>query len=117
MAKITFYGLSPAHSLIYGLKHKYIDKKLTIKNWKRKAIVRNGKYIYIQKGREYVKNGKDKIIFTVFINENERCSFKTIKECIDFANSYHKTEGKYPAEFSPGWHIGPIMKFPKIKNN
>jgi len=113
MAKITFYGLCPAHSLKYGLKHKYIDKVLNIKNWKTRAIVRNGKYIYIQKGKEYVKNGKDKIIYTVFINENDRFSYKTLVESIDFANSYHNNEGKYPAEFSPGWQIGPIMKFPK----
>ena len=113
MGKITFYGLCPAHSLKYGLKHKYIAKELNTNNWKKRAIVRNSKYIYIQKGREYVKNGKDKIIFTVFINEDDRYSFKTLEECIDFANSYHDSEGKYPAEFSPGWHIGPIMKFPK----
>ena len=60
-----------------------------------------------------IKNGKDKIIYTVFINKDDRHIFKTVEECIDFANSYHNTEGKYPAEFSPGWHIGPVMKFPK----
>ena len=113
MAKITFYGLCPAHSLKYGLKHKYIAKKLNANNWKKKAIVRNGKYIYIQKGKEYIKNSNDKIIYTVFINENDRFSFKTLVECIGFANFYHNTEGKYPAEFSSGWDIGPVMKFPK----
>ena len=113
MAKITSYGLTPAHSLIYGLQHKYIAKELNANNWKKRAIVRNGKYIYIQKGKEYVKNGKDNIIYTAFINEDERCSFKNVKECIDFANSYHNSEGKYPAEFSPGWHIAPIMKYKK----
>ena len=61
----------------------------------------------------YIKNSNDKIIYTVFINENDRFSFKTLVECIDFANSYYNTVGKYPAEFSPGWNIGPIMKFPK----
>ncbi len=60
MAKIRFYGLYPAHSLKYGLKHKYISKELNTNNWKKRAIVRNSKYIYIQKGKEYVKNGKDK---------------------------------------------------------
>ena len=49
MAKITFYGLCPAHSLKYGLKHKYIAKELNTNNWKKRAIVRNSKYIYIQK--------------------------------------------------------------------
>ena len=113
MAKITFYGLCPAHSLKYGLKHKYIAKKLNANNWKKKAIVRNGKYIYIQKGKEYIKNSKDKIIYTAFINENDRHSFANLNDCISFSNDFHGCEGKYPAEFSPGWHIGPVMKFPK----
>ena len=114
MAKITFYGLCPAHSLKYGLKHKYIAKELTSDNWKKRAIVRNSKYIYIQKGKEYIKNKKDKIIFTVFINEyDEQFSFDTLDDSIYFANTFHNDVGKYPAEFSPGWHIGPVMKFPK----
>ena len=114
MGKITFYGLCPNHSLKYGLKHKYIAKELNANNWKKRAIVRNSKYIYIQKGKEYVKNGNDKIIFTVFVNEyEEQFSFDILDDCLYFANTYHHKEGKYPAEFSPGWHISPIMKFPK----
>ena len=113
MAKITSYGLCPAHSLKYGLKHSNIVKELDVINWKKKAIVKNSKYIYIQKGKEYVKNSKDKIIYTVFINEYDRESFKTLDECIDFANTFHDSEGLYPIEVELGWHIGPIMKFPK----
>ena len=113
MAKITFYGLCPAHSLKYGLKHKYIAKELTINNWKKRAIVRNGKYIYIQKGKEYIKKSKDRIIFTAFINEYNRHSYDSLKECISFANNFCNKEGKYPSEFKAGWNIGPIMKFPK----
>ena len=113
MAKITSYGLTPSHSLQYGLKHKNITKKLDKSNWKKKAIVRNSKYVYIQKGKVYIKDSTDKTIFTVFINENDRFSFDTLDKAIDFANSFHTSEGKYPAEFSPGWHIGPVMKFPK----
>ena len=33
MPKITSYGLSPAHSLIYGLRHKYIAKELNANNY------------------------------------------------------------------------------------
>ena len=114
MAKITFYGLSPAHSLLYGIKHKYITKELCIENWKKRAIVRNGKYIYIQKGKELVKNNTDRTIYGVFINEwDDRHRFDTVEDAIDFANSYHNKEGIYPSQFEPGWHIGPIMKFPK----
>ena len=96
MAKITSYGLTPDHSLLYGLKHKYIAKELNANNWKKRAIVRNGKYIYIQKGKEYIKNSKDKVIFTVFINEyDDRFSFDILDDCLYFANTYHYKEGKY----------------------
>ena len=113
MTKITFYGLCPAHSLKYGLKHKYIAKKLNANNWMKKGIVRNGKYIYIQKGKEYIKDSNDKIIYTVFINENDRHSFDNLNDCLSFSNVFHDREGKYPAEFSSGLYIGPVMKFPK----
>ena len=114
MAKIRFYGLCPAHSLKYGLKHKNIAKKLYKNNWERKAIVRNGKYLYIQKGTEYIKKNNNKIIFTVFVNEYEKqFSFDTLDDCLYFANTYDDCEGKYPREFSSRWHIGPVMKFPK----
>ncbi|MAX29633.1 MAG: hypothetical protein CMG14_01675, partial [Candidatus Marinimicrobia bacterium] len=62
---------------------------------------------------------KDKVIFTVFINEYEQqFNFDTLDDCLYFANTYHDSEGKYPDEFTPGWHIAPVMKFPntsKIK--
>jgi hypothetical protein len=114
MAKITFYGLTPDHSLVYGINHGYIAKELSIKNWKKRAIVRNSKYIYIQKGEKFIKNDKNIIIFTVFINEHDdRHDFDTAEDAIDFANSYHNKEGTYPKQFEPGWHIGPVMKFPR----
>ena len=52
--------------------------------------------------------------YGVFINEwDDRHRFDTVEDAIDFANSYHNKEGIYPDQFEPGWHIGPIMKFPK----
>ena len=115
MAKIRFYGLCPAHSLKYGLNHKYIDKILTIGNWKKKAIVRNSKYIYVQKGRVLCKNYKKKYIYSVFINEYEETKdYKTIEEAISAANNYSNIEGSYPKPWKQGWQIHPIMKFPNI---
>tara|TARA_Y100001970_G_C14196807_1_gene838597 strand:+ start:332 stop:691 length:360 start_codon:yes stop_codon:yes gene_type:complete len=118
MAKITLYGIAPSHSLIYGLNHKNIDKIITIKNWKTKAIVRDSKYIYIQKGKQLIKNKKYNYIYTVFINENaDKKNFNKIEKAISYANNYHKTEGNYPKEWSTGWKISPIMKFPKANKS
>ena len=45
----TFYdgGLIKAHDPRFGINHKYITDKLTKHNWKKRAIVRGGLYIYV----------------------------------------------------------------------
>ena len=45
----TFYngGLIKAHDPRFGINHKYIADKLTKDNWKKRAIVRGGLYIYV----------------------------------------------------------------------
>ena len=48
MARITNYGITPGHSTTYGISHKNIAKKLHLCNWKKKAIVRDSIYLYIQ---------------------------------------------------------------------
>ena len=114
MARIINYGITPAHSSMFGIRHKNIARKLDKNNWRTKAIVRNSMYLYIQKGKEYNKKNKDKVIFTVFVNKHEKqYRFDRLDDSIYFANTYHESEGKYPSEFSVGWHIGPVMKFPK----
>ena len=45
----TFYngGLIKAHDPRFGINHKYITDKLTKNNWRKRAIVRGGLYIYV----------------------------------------------------------------------
>ena len=112
MGRITNYGSTPAHSSMFGIRHKNIAKKLDLCNWKKKAIVRDSIYLYIQKGVTSNKEEKDKTIYTVF-GLREYHTFESINDAILFANSYDETEGIYPAEREVPWHIGPIMKFPK----
>jgi len=111
MARITNYGITPAHSSIYGINHKNIAKRLDLTNWKSKAIVRDSKYIYIQKGVTSFKNEKDKKIYTVF-GLREHHSFSLIKDALIFANNIDDSEGIYPHERTPKWQISPVMKFP-----
>jgi len=112
MGRITNYGVTPVHSTTYGISHKNIAKMLDLSNWTKKAIVRNSIYLYIQKGVTSNKGERDKTIYTVF-GLPKYHSFAFIKDAILFANSYDDTEGIYPRERVPQWHIGPVMKFPK----
>ena len=112
MARITNYGSTPAHSSMFGIRHKNIAKKLDLCNWKKKAIVRDGIYLYIQKGVTTNKEQKNKTIYTVF-GLPEYHSFEFLNDAILFANSYDDSEGIYPNERGVPWHIGPVMKFPK----
>jgi len=107
------YGITPAHSSTYGISHKNIAEKLDLSNWEKKAIVRDSIYLYIQKGVTSYKEEKDKTIYTVF-GLPEYHTFEFINDAILFANSYDDTEGIYPGERGVPWHIGPVMKFPKI---
>ena len=112
MSRITNYGITPGHSSMYGISHKNIAKKLDLCNWKKKAIVRDSIYLYIQKGVTSNNEEKNKTIYTVF-GLSEYHSFEFLNDAILFANSYDDTEGIYPNERGVPWHIGPIMKYPK----
>ena len=112
MARINNYGSTPNHSSMFGIRHKNIAKKLDLYNWKKKAIVRDSIYLYIQKGVTSNKGEKDRTIYTVF-GLPEYHSFEFLNYAILFANSYADSEGIYPKERGVPWHIGPVMKFPK----
>ena len=112
MARITDYGSTPAHSSMFGIRHKNIAKKLDLCNWKKKAIVRDSIYLFIQKGITSNKVEKDKTIYTVF-GLPEYHSFEFLNDAILFANSYDEYESIYPNEMGVQWHIGPVMNFPK----
>ena len=106
MTSSTYWGLQPAHSPGYGINHKYIAKKLTDKNWKRKAIVRDSIYIHIVKGTitTYRTNSK-KYVYGVFGGRIEDARFNSLREAIFYANNYSDHEGVYPKERGSSWTI------------
>ena len=111
MGRIICYGSLTPHHPWYGINHKNIAKKLTLNNWKTKAIVRASIYIYIDKGCVYNKDDKDTIIYTVFGIDKHQ-SFDYLDEAISYANNFADYEGNYPLQSKPKWHIGPVMKYP-----
>jgi len=110
-----YWGMQPDHSPCYGINHKYIAKELTNRNWKRKAIVRAGIYLYVVKGTISVDNtNSKKCIYGVHGERGEGIDvdFDTLKEAIFYANNYSDHEGVYPKEKGSSWtiHVGPLIK-------
>ena len=58
------YGLATKQHPAYGISHSNIAKKITNDNWKEKAIVRNGNYLFII---ECDYNGKRMYFIYLFI--------------------------------------------------
>ena len=106
MARFINWGLQPGHSPGYGINHKYIAKKLTISNWKKKAIVRASIYIYITKGTftDHKSNSK-KCIYGVCGHRVFDVDFNNLEEALLYANNYSDHEGTYPEERGSSWTI------------
>ena len=80
MGRILNCGSLRAHDRKLGIQHKYIVKELTIDNWNKRAIVRDGKYIYILKCkcRDSSKSKKKTIYLIDGLSENN--TFDTLNE-------------------------------------
>ena len=52
-------AVCPPQGRIYGISHANIADKLTRLNWRTKAIVRDGEYIYISHTRKRIKGSID----------------------------------------------------------
>ena len=124
MAKCIYMGFAVGHDPQFGINYKNITKKITRLNWRKKAIVRDGHYIFIKKG-EYTDD-KNKRIKRYFIDGcSDKKGFKRehkyLKSAISIANNYSKKEGKWPKEFEPGYTIftknktGYMRKIAKFK--
>ena len=59
MAFFNWLGNAPVHDPIYGIDHAIITAELTSSNWRKKAIVRDGLYIWVVRG--YRRSGDRKI--------------------------------------------------------
>ncbi len=115
MAKTLYCGSIRTHDRKLGINHKNIAKELTIDNWNKRAIVRDGKYIYILKCkcRDSSKSKKKTIYLIDGLSENN--TFDTLNEALLSANNHSDNEGKYPKERGNLIHIGPIMIFPHLR--
>ena len=58
MGKLTWFGWSPPHDPMYGIDHANIAPELTTKNWKTRAVVRSGMYIWVLRGTHTGENSK-----------------------------------------------------------
>ena len=50
MGRHTNFGHLAAHDVMNGIDHANIDPELTEENWKTKAIMRGGNYVWVLKG-------------------------------------------------------------------
>ena len=110
---MTSYQCGPQHP-IYGISWKNIVKTLNYNNWRAKAIVRAGVYIYVNKGC-YKEDGEPVTAYTVFWEKNGiPCkNFSRLKDAMEHANNWSDHEGDWPLPWKPGWTISTIGPFRK----
>ena len=105
MAKVLNMGLAPVHDPTFGISHSNIAKKLTKSNWQKKAVVRNGHYLFIKKGSYDVDGKKVYRYFVEGLPDKGKREFIDLDEAICFVNGYSDQEGEYPAEHDSTWTI------------
>ena len=129
---MAFYegGLMPAHDPRYGINHKYIVKNLTLSNWKKRAVIRSGRYLYVHLYKKYVPKVRDNIELVYRINgspkkHRQSKDYKSLIWAIKAVNNYgNGIEGKWPRQsggivkvFTPWNSMSPIQKrFSTISN-
>ena len=117
MAFINWLGNAPIHDPIYGIDHAHITKELTGSNWRNKAIVRDGLYIWVVRG--YRTDG-DKRIYRYYVrihpereNKELERNFAKRDRALTYANALGSDEGVYPAERGSSTYI---TMFPGLGN-
>ena len=120
MVKILTRLTAPAHDPIYGIRHPNIAKKLTPKNWQKKAIVRNGLYIWVVRGQQKSKDCKRWRYFVRIHSDvsmtNLQKDFSRRDRALAYANDLGAEVGSYPTEresrtyitMFPGLGTGPV---------
>ena len=120
MAFLNWLGNKPVQDPIYGIDHANITAEFTGNNWRKKAIVRDGLYIWIVRG--YRLNGNNRLYrYYVRVHpENEHKelekNFAKRDQALTYANALGSDEGVYPAErgsstyitMFPGFGNGPV---------
>ena len=106
---------------MFGINHANIASELTASNWRRKAIVRNGLYIWVVRGRQSTGNGGKRPRYYVQIHSKQSANsvmknYAKRNAALAYANQLGDTEGERPQErgtttyitMSPGFGFGPI---------
>ena len=121
MGKLTWFGWSPPHDPMYGIDHANIAPELTQENWKTRAVVRNGMYIWVLRGTHTGENGKKVARYYVRVYANRptldlQRDYLKLKAALNYANDLGQAEGQYPPErdsttyitMYPGLGAGPL---------
>ena len=112
MAKIIRKGIQTRQSVRFGLKHKYIAKKLTNRNYRWYAAVRGGLYFYVTKNMvsENEKSWPEYIVTKwdekgkSHIEMETKLKFFSLNEALKMINNFNNgIEGNYPKEMRFGW--------------
>ena len=107
MAKFIDMGLIPIQDPEFGISHSNIAKKLTRNNWRNKAVMRDGFYLWIVRGKYHLNNKK---VHRYYIQSQDKTGLREkeytyLRDAIHVVNSYAEEEGDFPAEHEPGWTI------------
>ena len=121
MGRHTSFGFAPEHDPIYGIDHANIAPELTVENWKRKAIIRGGNYVWVLKGTHKDEQSKEITSYYVRVyastpTHHLQKDFPTIDQALAYANALAEEEGEYPEErgstsfitMYPGLGTGPL---------
>jgi len=116
MARCTSF-FATAQDPIYGISRSNITKELTPLNWKTKAIVRDGLYIWVAKGWQTSREDKKTWRYHVRVHprdkeEGARKDFARRDSALAYANGISESEGKYPDEFYPRFTVFSLRRAP-----
>ena len=107
MARFTSF-MATGQDTIYGISLANITKELKPANWKTKAIVRDGLYIWVARGWQTTREGKKTWRYHVRVHPRDkekgiRKDFAKRDSALAYANGISESEGKIPDEFYPSF--------------
>ena len=119
MSRFTSF-LATAQDPIYGISRANISKELTASNWKNKAIVRDGLYLWVARGWQRTREDKKTWRYHVRVHprdkeEGIRKDFAKRDAALAYANGLSKSEGPLPPEEFPGFHITTLRRAPRAQ--
>ena len=121
MGRHTYFGQLAAHDVMNGIDHANIAPELTEENWKTKAIIRGGNYVWVRKGTYKDEQGKEITAYYVRVyastpTHHLQKDFPKIETSLAYANALAEDEREYPEErgttsfitMYPGLGTGPL---------